>query len=84
MYYQYFSDNVIALLTEIRKHPDLMTILAVQQNPDPHIHLAEIAAYCGILLDATYTPEDIDKLCGIMVNKLQEKRVIVIHSTSSH
>ena len=80
MHYQYFPEEQIALMQEIQNHPDLLTILAVQQH-DPHLHLAEIAAYCNILLDGTYTAEDINKLCDIMTRKLQEKRAIIVLPT---
>lgn len=77
MHYVYFPEEQIALVQEIQNHPDLLTILAVQQD-DPHLHIAEIAAYCGIVLDGTYTPDDINKLCDIMTRKLQSKRAIIV------
>ena len=38
------------------------------------IKLAEIATYCGVILDDTYQPEDINKLGFILAEKLYAKR----------
>lgn len=78
MYYEYFPDSFIALREEIQHHPDLLTILTVQKEQDFHVHLAEIAAYCSVVLDGLYTHEDQIKLCDILVNKLKAKRVIIV------
>ena len=78
MHYQYFPPEHIHLQEELQYHPDLLTILAVQTSDDPHIHIAEIAAYCGVVLDGVYTPDEITKLCGILTSKLQEKRIIML------
>jgi hypothetical protein len=83
MHYQYFPEEHIALQEEILHHPDLLTILAVQQSKDEHIILAEIAAYCKVVLDGTYMPDEITKLCDILVRKLQERRAIVLISPSA-
>ena len=81
MYHHYFEPELIELRKEIANHPDLMTILAVQTNTDIYVHIAEIAAYCEVVLDDWYTPNDLDKLCDILWNKLREKRgSITVHS----
>lgn len=78
MILEYFPEDLNTLRQEIDNHPDLLVILSVQQDKDVYIQLAEIAAYCGIVLDGTYTRADLIKLCGIMVNHLQAKRIKII------
>ena len=78
MIYEYFPEDLNALRQEIDNHPDLLVILSVQQDKDVYIQLAEIAAYCGIVLDGEYTRDALIKLCGIMVNQLQSRRIKII------
>ena len=78
MYYHYFEPELIELRKEIANHPDLMTILAVQTNTDIYVHIAEIAAYCDMVLDGTYSMEDVLKLCVIMTERLINRRAIIV------
>lgn len=77
-YYEYFEQELIDLRKEIANHPDLMTILAVQTNTDIYVHIAEIAAYCQMVLDGTYSKEDVLKLCTIMTERLRNRRAIIV------
>ncbi len=78
MILEMFPEPLIALREEITKHPDLMVILATQQDKDVYIQISEIAAYCGIVLDGMYTREDIIGLCDKLVKQLQSKRCIIV------
>lgn len=78
MHYHYFPEEVLALQAELQYHPDLLTILAVQADPDPYVHIAEISAYCGVVLDGTYTQADILGICKVCTQRLQAKRVIIV------
>ncbi len=78
MYIHMFPEEVLALQQELQYHPDLLTILAVQTDPDPYVHIAEISAYCGVVLDGTYTQQDILGICRMCTEKLQAKRVILV------
>jgi len=78
MIHEYFPEELNALRQEIDHHPDLKTILAGQADKDVYIQIAEIAAYCGIVLDGLYTREDLIGLCGKMVQHLQSKRAIIV------
>jgi len=78
MYIQLFEPELIALRKEIEFHPELKMILKGQESPDIYVHIAEIAAYCEIVLDGTYSRDDILKLCEIMTQKLFQKRSILI------
>jgi hypothetical protein len=74
----YFPQSMIVLDQECQKHPDLVILLAAQTSPEIEDRIAEIAAYCGVLLDGMYTPEDIDKLCDMLITRLQKKRMIIL------
>jgi hypothetical protein len=75
-----FPDELIALNEEIRNHPDLLVILATQQDKDVYVQIAEISAWCGVILDASYTRDDIIKLCGTLTDILRKKREINIYT----
>lgn len=75
---EYFPESRIALAREVTNHPDLMNLISKHKQEDFEIILAEIAAYCEIVLDATYTQEDINKLCDILWKKLRDKRTPII------
>ena len=77
-YHEYFEQELIDLRREIANHPDLMTILAVQTDTDIYVHIAEIAAYCQMVLDGTYSREDVLKLCVIMTKRLINRRTIIV------
>jgi hypothetical protein len=78
MHYHYFDKELLNLRREITHHPDLQVILVAQESTDLYIHLSEIAAYVGMVLDGTYSREDILELCDKMTKKLYEKRTSVI------
>lgn len=71
--YDYFSQNELDLSREIGNHPELMQRLSKHPPQEKEIRLAEIALYCDVVLDDTYTGEDIDKLCRILYVRLKEK-----------
>jgi len=75
---EFFSEERIRLDREIQHHPELVTILENQVHKDFEVRIAEVAAYLGIILEGDYLPEDLDRLCGIMCNKLMEKRSNII------
>ena len=77
-YIEYFSEHLIALQEEIFNHPELCRLLANHPPQEKEARIAEIAAYCGIILNGMYMPEDIDKLCEILHRKLVEKRIQII------
>lgn len=75
---EFFPEPLNQLRQEIDHHPDLLTILSIQQDKDVYIQISEIAAYCDIVLDGTYTREDIVELCELCVKRLQAKRTIMV------
>lgn len=78
MYHEYFETELIELRKEIENHPELMMILQAQQSPDIYVHIAEIAAYCNVLLDGTYSKEDILAICEECRKRLKNKREIIV------
>lgn len=57
-------------------HPKLEKLLANHPADEVDIKLAEISAYCLIILDGTYTIEERDKLCYILAGRLEVLREI--------
>ena len=82
--FEYFDERRNLLAQEVKNHPDLAQQLAnmqAEQGIDAsefEMRLAAVASYCGVALDGDYLPSDLDKLCGILVEKLKKKRTIII------
>jgi len=71
-----FHQNRIDLDREIAgHHPELQKLLANHGSDEFEIRIAEIARYCDVILHGDYLPADLDRLCGILRNKLWEKRI---------
>lgn len=75
---EFFPESYIALNQEVGNHPELCELLAKHPPQEFEIRLAEIAAYCGVVLDGYYTPEDLEKLAHILVGKLKDKNCLII------
>ncbi len=78
MVIEYFPQNYQDLNREIVNHPKLLELLQKHPPNEFELRLAEIAAYCDVVLDGQYFPSELDKLAGILVKKLVEKRVPII------
>lgn len=75
-----WPEEVIELNRELQHldlHPELAKIML---NLDPASSFAErighIAAYCDLILDGQYMPDDIAKICGELSRRLVAKRVM--------
>lgn len=77
-YLEFFPESYIALNLEVSNHPELCELLSKHPPQETEIRIAEIAAYCEVVLDGYYTPEDLDRLCDILVRRLQNKNSILI------
>lgn len=69
----------IELNIEITWHPELQACMleVLAQNGgkyDFSLMLATVAAYCEVIVDDYYIPEEINNLCAVLTNKLREKR----------
>lgn len=73
-----FSEALIELNREVANHPELVELLARQESPEMEVRLAEIAAYCEIVLDGFYDQHDIAKIADECIRRLKSKRVGII------
>lgn len=70
----------IALQQEVAQHPPLQKFLDSKAPIPIEEFFAEVAAYCGIILDDVYSPQDLINLCGVLHGRLFEKRsLLVVH-----
>jgi hypothetical protein len=83
MIHEYFPPALIALNEEVLNHERLKYNLSVQEDQDVYIRIAEVAAYAGVVLDGTYTQEDIIKLADMLVQRLRAMRATIIVPTSA-
>ena len=76
--FELFPEGYIALNRELatRLHPKLEVLLKNHSVDDVDIKLAEIASYCSVVLDGTYTIEERDRLCFILAGRLEVLREI--------
>lgn len=76
----YFPPEFVTLSQEIIHHPVLIDLL--QDYPADEdsfeLRLAGIAAYCEIMLDGDYMPDDIVRIAKMCTQRLQDKRKKVI------
>lgn len=72
----FFPDEVIDLNKELQypEHEPLKEILANHSPHDFYIRLAQIAAYCEVILEGDYGEDELKKLCVILTARLKEKR----------
>lgn len=79
--FEYFPDELVELNIEVGNHPDLGERLNRQPDKDVYIQLAEIAAFCNVVLDDTYTHKDILELCKLLKDILYKRRtgITIIH-----
>lgn len=70
---EFFPESYIALQRELNNHPELCARLTNHPPQEFELRLAEIASYCEVILDGSYTPDDLDKLCDILYRKLKAK-----------
>ena len=74
MQIQMFSESRIQLDREIKNHPALMKLLQKHPANEIEIRIAEVAAYCGILLDDYYYEKDFDNICELCYWELRKRR----------
>ena len=75
---EYFPEGYIALQRELATglHPKLEKLLANHPADELDIRIAEIATYCQVALEGTYTIEERSNLCSILAGRLQLLREI--------
>lgn len=75
---EFFPPEVQALTAEIYNHRDLLVVLAEQSDKDFYMQLCEVAAYCNVLLEGTYTRDDIVEICEKLTWELKKKNSILV------
>ena len=73
-----FPQEFVELNKEVSLHPALMIYLAAKPQLDFYEKVAEIATYCGILVDGKYSREQLSVICAALVKDLRERRTGVI------
>jgi hypothetical protein len=76
MYIETFPEEVLALQEEVQQHPELLKQLCqLPAGSDIGDKLGEIAAYCEVILDGMYDNDSLLHLCGVLLKKMQAKRL---------
>lgn len=75
------SPEVQALQRELRNHPDLWLRIRDQSKTFEDV-IALVAEHLAIVLHGVYLEPEINKLCQIMVQKLQDQRKVIITDPS--
>lgn len=83
---KFFPTAFIALQHEIAtNHPQLRENLSNHTDKDPELQfakcMAEIATYCNIVLDDTYTPERLIEMADVFVERLRKLGAPIITTT---
>lgn len=74
-----FPQPFLDLATEIKlHHPKLQQLIANHPLDELELRMAEISTYCDVILDGTYTPEDMIRLAETLCRKLEKKRSSII------
>lgn len=73
-----FPIEFVELNKEVSLHPGLMEYLAAKPQLDFYEKLAEIATYCGILVDGKYSREQLAVICHALIMDLRERRTGII------
>lgn len=70
--FEFFPENYVALNKELysQNHPKLQAIVSQYPADEVDIKLAQIAAYCEIMLDGAYQVMERDQLCKILLERL--------------
>ena len=73
-----FPEELVEFNKEVGKHPLLMEALAKLETKDFYTMLAKVAIEVGVVLDDTYTLEDIRKVCDICTERLKRRRTGIV------
>lgn len=80
MIHYYFPEVFQQLNQELQYHPELQKLMHETNldNPDPTTRFAVVASYCQVILNDTYTDQDLEKIAHILLTRLREKRTMLI------
>lgn len=74
MVFEFYNPIFFQLQEETAHHPELRMNLAMHAGDKLEERLAEIAAYCGVLLDGYYTPDRLVVVADELLKLLKSKR----------
>lgn len=70
-----WPQEYIDLAKEVQYHQ----IPGVNPQKDIYENVANIAAYCEVILDGIYSPEDFKKICSNLTEKLHKSRILILN-----
>jgi hypothetical protein len=71
----YFSTARVALNQECTYHPVLLAQLMELTDPDWAEQIAEIAAYCNVIMDGIYSEDDLEVLYPQLTKRMIDTRM---------
>ena len=84
MYHEMFPLAFLALQEEIQKHQALLAnLLQLPKDSSMEMKLAEVTAFCGIILDGFYDEEQLIEICEDCVRRLKQARAELIVDISA-
>jgi len=83
MYNEYFAQVWLELNEEIQAHNTLrINLLQLPKDSPFELKFAEIAAFCGIILDGVYNNEELEEIAEDCLQRLRKARVELIEDIS--
>lgn len=73
-----FPEEFIDLNRELEYHPVLTDLMGNIPANEFELRIANVAAYCEIIVDGSYGPDDLINLAKICLQKLQDKRKKIV------
>ena len=76
-----FPESYIALEKELQHpaHINLMVEFAANPPVADADAMSRVCTFAGVVVDDVYDPEDLDKLCQIVLDRLITKRALSTH-----
>ena len=78
---QMVPEEIQALQRELRNHPDLWETIKVNTNTFEDV-IASVCDHFDIVMHGVYDEAAIRKLCQMLVQRLQDKRKVIITDPS--
>jgi len=84
MYHEMFPPVFLALQEEIQKHQALLkNLLQLPKDSSMEMKLAEVTAFCGIILDGDYDEDQVMEICEECIKRLKQARAELIVDISA-
>lgn len=69
-----FTESRVLLMREVNNHPKLVATLRNSIDDEWETYVGHIAAFCGVVLDDVYLPEQLDRIYTTLYNRLRAER----------